>query len=114
MHLFVEQFGNIHDFVVVLAERLVGAAKAVENAQLSKSDVHAFQVAHVANVLVSPDADDRKNPKAVRVIEHGGQIIGHLQISVIGARTAGNDGNRILVDLFISVDADADAHFSIT
>src|SRR5215831_368727 len=56
MHFFVEQLGDVDDFVVVFAERLVGAAKAVKNAQLGEADVHSSQVAYVANVLRPADA----------------------------------------------------------
>src|SRR5262249_33769779 len=63
MDFFVEQLGNVYDFVVILAERQVGAAKAVKNAQLGEANVHASQVAHVAYVLRAADANDRQNPE---------------------------------------------------
>ncbi len=109
MHFFVEQLGDVDDFVVILAERLVGAAKAVKHAQLGEADVHPFQVAHVANILRAADADDRQNPELVGVVEHGCHIIGDLQVGVIRAGAAGNDRDGVFVDLLVSVDADADA-----
>src|SRR5215470_921897 len=109
MHFFVEQLGDVDDFVVVFAERLVGAAKAIKNAQLGEADVHSSQVAYVANVLRPADADDWKNPEFVGVVEYRCQIIRDLQIRIVRARTAGNDRDGVFVDLLVSVDADAHA-----
>src|SRR5579871_1528255 len=109
VHLFIEQLGDVDDLVVILAERLIGAAKAVKHAQLGEADVHPFEIPHVANILRTADADDRQDPEPVGVVEHVRHIVRDLQVSVVRAGAAGNDRYGIFVDLLVSVNADDDA-----
>src|ERR1700739_3829390 len=107
MSFQVEQLGDNDDLAVVRDTKdLIGSAEVVENTGLRETDIDALEDTHVANVLRAPSAHDWQDSEIVSIIEDGCQIVCNLQISRIRARVAGYDRNRILIGLFVLINAD--------
>src|SRR5262245_27401116 len=108
MNLFIEQLGDVDDLVFGQPHAFVGTSEAVEDAGLRQPDVDAAQVAHVADVAGAANAGDRQDTQAVVAVKDLGELVGYLQEGVARIWVAGDQADRILVGLLVSVDADAD------
>jgi hypothetical protein len=108
MDLLVEQSRDVDDLVFGLSHSLVRATEVVENARLREADVDPFQIAHVADVARAADAGDRENAQIVAVVENLCEIVGHLQIGIVGIGTPGDQPDGVQVGLLVPVNSHGD------